>query len=116
MLFRYLHFISINPCAGDPPTVEGVPLLRFFWEPVIDLFGAVASSYFQSHGDSVNAKFEVAGHETSVIVDDQVVHGDSPFLNIILEIVLALQRLVDSSMVSSQLCRDCNSFIWKSKK
>jgi len=92
---------------GDPPSVKGVPLLRFFWEPVIDLYGSVASTFFQCHDDAPYTKFDIAGHETSVIVmDDQVVFNDSPFLNVVLEIVLAQQRLVDSVMVygSGDLC------------
>ncbi|KAL7543186.1 hypothetical protein ACHAXR_012599 [Thalassiosira sp. AJA248-18] len=92
---------------GDPPSVRGVPLLRFFWEPVVDLFGAVASTFFQHNSDAPNAKFDIAGHETSVIVvDNQVVGKDNPFLNVIFEIILALQRLVDSEMVygTGDLC------------
>ncbi|KAL9191186.1 hypothetical protein ACHAXT_000892 [Thalassiosira profunda] len=89
---------------GDPPAVKGVPLLRFFWEPVIDLFGAVASSFFPGSGAGT---FDIAGHDTSVIaVADQEECNDSPYLNIILEIVLAFQRLVDSEMVygTGDLC------------
>ena len=54
---------------------------------MVDLFGTVASTFFQDHGDAPSAKFDIAGHETSVIiVDDREIY-DSPFLNIILEIV-----------------------------
>jgi hypothetical protein len=87
--------------AGDPPSVKGVPLLRFFWEPVIDLLGLVSSTFFQDHGDAPNAKFDIAGHATFVIpVDEHTASNNSPFLYIVLEVVLALQRLVESEMVS----------------
>ncbi len=82
-----------------------MPLLRFFWEPVIDLFGLVASTFFQDHVDAPNVKFDIAGHATAVIlVDEQTASNNSPFLNIVLEVVLALQRLVDSEMVSCNHC------------
>ena len=85
--------------AGDPPTVKGVPLLRFFWEHVIDLFGAVTATYFKADSDAPTATFDIAGHETSIIdLEGRV--NDSPCLTIILEIILAFQRLVDSEMVS----------------
>ena len=76
-----------------------MPLLRFFWEPGIDLFGTVASTFFLHNGD---AKFVIAGHETFVVnVEDQeALRDDNPFLKVVHEIILAFQRLVESEMVS----------------
>ena len=94
--------------AGDPPTVKGVPSLRFVWEPVVTLFGAVASSLFNDHGSET---FVIAGHVTSVLrLGDQDCYDryvNSPYMNVVLEIILALQRLVDSEMVRARLlvCR-----------
>ena len=96
-------FAYYTPRLGDPPTVKGVPLLRFFWEPVIDLYGEIASTFFKERdGNESNPKFNIAGHETSILpVDGQEeFDNNNPFLHMILEIVLALQRLVDSEMVS----------------
>lgn len=82
-----------------------MPLLRFFWEPVIDLYGAVASTFFKevntTDAPNVTKKFSIAGHESSIIsvVEEQSVDYNSPFLSVVLEIVLSLQRLVDSEMV-----------------
>jgi len=92
---------------GDPPAVRGVPLLRFFWEPVIDIYGRVASSYFKSS----NKMFNIAGHDTYVInVDELPASTDSdPFLNLVLEIVLSFQRLVDSEMDLN--CTEWESFV-----
>ncbi len=101
MFQTHFHFPDFVIDVGDPPSVKGVPSLRFFWEPVIDLVGLVASTFFQDHGDAPNTKFDIAGHTTSVIfVSEQTASNNSPFLTIVLEIVLALQRLVDSEMVS----------------
>lgn len=73
--------------------------------PVVDLFGVVASTFFRGVGNvsDIDA-FDVAGNKTSVIdVNNQTEWIESPFLNIILEIILAIQRLVDSEMVSIAL-------------
>ena len=110
-----LSFISLSSIhfAGDPPTVKGVSSLRFIWEPVVNLFGAVASSFFNDRGSETTA---VAELETPVIkVDGQGYGGrynNSPYMNVILEIVLALSRFVDSEMVSTEannleFSRDC---------
>lgn len=70
---------------------------------MIDLLGLVASTFFQE--GPPNAKFDIAGHVTLVIlVDKHAASNNSPFLCIVLEIVLALQRFVDSEMVSYNLC------------
>ena len=101
MFQTHFHFPDFVIDVGDPPSVKGVPSLRFFWEPVIDLVGWVASTFFQNHGDAPNTKFNIAGHATSVIFEGkQTASNNSPSLTIVLEIVLALQRLVDSKMVS----------------
>ncbi len=72
---------------------------------MVDLLGLVASTFFQDLEDAQNAKFDIAGHVTCVIlVDEHAQSNKSPFLCIVLEIVLALQRLVDSEMVSCNLC------------
>ncbi len=108
MFQTHIHFFAFVIDVGDPPSVKGVPLLRFFWELVIDLFGLVASSFFQDHGDAPNTKFDIAGHATSVLfVSKQTASNNSTFLTIVLEIVLALQRLVDSEMVSCNICAAC---------
>eukprot|EP00804_Cyclotella_cryptica_P007102 CCRYP_014537-RE/>CCRYP_014537-RE protein AED:0.03 eAED:0.03 QI:291/1/1/1/0.9/0.81/11/143/2162 len=73
---------------GDPPSVKGVPLLRYFWELVIDLFGKVLSA-------------------SSAVQNDLAIA-------FALEIVLAVRRLVDSEMVygSGDLCpTEWESFI-----
>ena len=83
-----------------------MPLLRFFWEPVIDLYGAVASTFFKDVNISdaptnITKKFRIASHESSIIsvMEEQQYDYNSPFLSVVLEIVLSLQRLVDSEMV-----------------
>ena len=81
--------------------MKGVPLLRFLWEPIIELYGSVASTFFQGHSEATMAKFDIAGHETSaLVIDEQIMCNGNQFLNIVFEIVLAFQRLVDSEMVS----------------
>ena len=115
-----LSFISLSSIhfAGDPPTVKGVSSLRFIWEPVVNLFGVVASSFFNDGGSETTA---VAELETPVVkVDGQDYGGrynTSPYMNVILEIALALSRFVDSEMVSTEennleFSRDCLSIIF----
>lgn len=58
---------------GDPPAVKGVPLLRYFWEYIIDILGEA----LQSSAEMCNKSS----------------------ISFALEIVLALRRLVDSEMV-----------------
>ena len=99
------YWVSVQTgFLGDPPAVIGVSLLRFFWEHVIDLYCSVLSTLFQDREDTTSPMmtFNIAGHET--FVEEQTFN--SPFLNIVLEIVLSLQRLVDSEMVfgSGNLC------------
>lgn len=89
---------------GDPPSVKGVPLLRFFWEPVLDIFGRVMSTIFHSN-EGIIEPSEIAGHKSCLVVLDEGIFDDKLFV-IVLEIVLALRRLVDSEMVygSGDLC------------
>jgi len=89
---------------GDPPSVKGVPLLRFFWEPVLDILGQVTSTIFHSK-DSTTTSSDISGHTSCLIALNEGVFDDKLFV-IVLEIVLALRRLVDSEMVygSGDLC------------
>ncbi|KAL7436370.1 hypothetical protein ACHAXM_005149 [Skeletonema potamos] len=89
---------------GDPPSVKGVPLLRFFWEPVLDILGQVTSTIFHSN-DSTTTSYDISGHMSCLIALNGGVFDDKLFV-IVLEIVLALRRLVDSEMVygSGELC------------
>lgn len=89
-----------------------MPLLRFFWQPVIDLLGSVASTCFLH--DAQNTKFDIAGHETSVIAMDDLAVCSNPFLAVVLEIVLALQRLVDSEMVYADKFGNLSASEWES--
>jgi hypothetical protein len=91
---------------GAPPSVAGVPMLRFFWEPLIDLFGSIMATFFYGINDKTNSKkFYIAGHESSVILLEEYAPslcGDrGPFLDVVLDIVLAIQRLLRSDMVSN---------------
>lgn len=89
---------------GGPPSVAGLPQLRFLTSPLIDLFGSVASSFFKGQNHDLNSKFNIAGHETSVVLLDKHVpslDGDNgTVLDVIFEIVLAMQRLFQNEMVS----------------
>lgn len=61
----------------------------------------MASSFFDD--DTTPDKFTIAAQDTSVVkVDDQATmyNRNTPYLTVVLEIILALQRLVDSEMVS----------------
>lgn len=58
---------------GDPPSVKGVPLLRYFWQMVVEVFGKVLNTH------------ATIGTENSI--------GFS------VEIILALRRLIDSELV-----------------
>eukprot|EP00984_Skeletonema_dohrnii_P019310 scaffold9198_cov137-Skeletonema_dohrnii-CCMP3373.AAC.3 len=89
---------------GDPPSVKGVPLLRFFWEPVLDILGQVTSTIFHSNDSTIKSS-DIAGHMSCLIVLNEGVFDDKLFV-IVLEIVLAFRRLVDSEMVygSGDLC------------
>ena len=89
---------------GDPPSVKGVPLLRFFWEPVLEILGRVTSTIFQ-RDECAHKSSNIAGHESCLIVLNEGMCGDKLYV-IVLEIVLALRRLVDSEMVygSGDLC------------
>ncbi len=88
---------------GDPPSVKGVPLLRFFWEPVLDILGRVTSTIFRN--DATIKAPDIAGHASSLITLNEGAFDDKLFV-IVLEIVLALRRLVDSEIVygSGDLC------------
>ncbi len=93
---------------GDPPSVKGVPLLRFFWESVIDLLGKVASTIFRGTGNSVQVEFSLVSDETNPITLSKSVCHKKQSLVIVLEIVLALRRLVDGELVygNGDLCRN----------
>lgn len=76
-------------------------------KPIVDLFGLVASTFFKGSDDTPNTTFDIAGYETSIIDQVQVSHGNSPYLSIVLEIILALERLVDSEMMHGSGCELC---------
>lgn len=88
---------------GDPPSVKGVPLLRFFWEPVLDILGRVTSTIFHST-DTIKSS-DIAGRVSCLIVLNEGTFDDKLYV-IVLEIVLSLRRLVDSEMVygTGDLC------------
>lgn len=90
-----LDSYSLN-CVGDPPQVLGVPLLRFLWEPVMDILSNVAMSYFPS---STTLTFDLGGHETAALPLDCQFESEEGFAAIVLEIALAYHRLIDSELV-----------------
>jgi len=91
---------------GDPPSVKGVPLLRFFWEPVINLLGKVASTIFRGSCNSLQVGFSLVDDQMNPITLSKSVCRKKQLLVIVLEIVLALRRLIDSEMVygNGDLC------------
>ena len=59
----------------------------------MDLLGTVAATTFLP-GD---AEFDIAGRKTFIISvgDQEALRDDNPFLKVVLEIILAFQRLVE---------------------
>ncbi len=103
------YFVAcISFVPGNHTSITGVPLLRLFWEPFIDLFGSVTSTFFHAFNNETNTNFYIAGHETSVILFDEYAPAlrvnKGPFLDVIFEILLAFQRLFRSEMVSMCFC------------
>ena len=92
---------------GNHPSITGFPVLRLFWEPFIDLFGSVTSTFFEFNNET-NAKFYIAGHETSVILFDEYAPAlrvdKGPFLDVVFEILQAFQRVFRNEMVSMYFC------------
>lgn len=88
---------------GDPPQVLGVPLLRFLWEPVMDILSNVAMSYFPSR---TTLTFDLGGHETAALPLDCQFESEEGFAAIVLEIALAYHRLIDSELIfgTMELC------------
>lgn len=109
MLLACSYFVVyISFMLGNHTSITGVPLLRMFWEPFIDLFGSVTSSFFHALNNETNTKFYIAGHETSVILFDEYAPAlrvnKGPFLDVVFEILLAFQRLFRNEMVSMCFC------------
>ena len=66
---------------------------------MIELLGKVASTFFQGDVNAPNAETLIAEQKTPTKLNGKVCKN-IPFFVVVLEVVLALRRLVDSEMVS----------------